>query len=302
MMLGYDDIISSLGKDISVYPFHERYIKGDALNLSASEFAWSLSEGEFWIDEDGVPFINQSKSISNANHYFIKEKADAVVEYNGKKYIVVLPQGTTLIETNEIIAVSNKIGGCYHSKVSIVSKGLCHIGTYLEPNYCGHSLVSIQNSGKNVILLLVGEVFTAITFFELNTAVPKSLKGANGSRFEILVQCGIHVSEEAKVYLSEQWKNNPDEISRKMQESSEYRQLMKNVKRRKIHSLLEYLNFRNIMILLLVIVIIVGGYGGAYLMDSHTGTRIWRDRFWNVGFSGIICSVIFFVLGLIQKK
>lgn len=284
MMLGYEDIVKALGKDIGIFPFKENCIRGDSINLTISEYAWSLCRGEIWIDNNVKAYTQKPGTGSQAERYVINERETALIEHNQRKYAVILPNSTTLIETQEIIAVSNKIGGTYHSKVKIVSKGLCHIGTYLEPNYRGHSLIAIHNPGREAVLLKIGEVFSSITLFELKTPVSESLIGAPGSRFEILSQCNIHISEEEKNYLSEQWKNNPQTIIQKMKESAEYTHFIRAENQKRKEKVLKYFNWWNFCILIISCLTLIVLYGIAYKIDITHGGTIWRELFWNIGF------------------
>ena len=201
-MLSRTDIIKELGKGISFYPFSGDKIKGNALNLTVSEYAWSLCSGSIWIDSSDNIFSMRPSIPNNYTEYKIYEKKSAVIEHKGVKYVVLLPLSTTLIETNEVISIGNNIGGEYNSKVKLVSKGACHIGTYLEPNYRGHSLIAIHSISQYPILLPLNSVFAAITFSYLHREVSQSLRGAPGSRFEILNSVGIFLTEHEKmVYL-----------------------------------------------------------------------------------------------------
>ncbi len=298
-MLGYEDIIRELGKGISVFPFKESKIKGNALNLSVSEYAWSLKAGEVWVNENGE-FFSKKPDIGTHEKYIIEEKHSAVIVHNNQKYVIVFPLSSTLIETQEVISVSNRIGGIYNSKVSLVSKGACNIGTYLEPNYRGHSLVTIQNLSENIMVLCVGDTFVAITFFHLKTAVPKSLLGALSGRFEILVEGNISVSRDAKNYLSEQWKNSSDEIRKKMEQSKEFIRFIKDEKKRRYKKTIGYINKRNIGIVLLAFAFFSLTYFIAYRVDSLSGNTIWRDRFWDVGCSGLIVTILFSFLKFLK--
>lgn len=299
-MLGYEDIIKELGKGISVFPFKESKIKGNALNLSVSEYAWSLKAGEVWVNGNGEFFSKKPDTGVNIEKYVINERQSAVIEHNNQKYVIVFPLSSTLIETQEVIAVSNRIGGTYHSKVSLVSKGACHIGTYLEPNYRGHSLVTVQNLSENIIVLCVGATFVAITFFYLKTAAPDSLLGAPGGRFEILLEGNISVSAEAKNYLSEQWKNSTDEIRKKMEQSKEFIRFMREEKKRKYKKAIGYLSKRNIGIVSLAFGFLALIYFIAYRIDRSSGSTIWTDRFWDVGCSGLIVTIVFYFLKLLK--
>lgn len=90
---------------------------------------------------------------------------------NNEKFIILLLLSTTLVETNEVLAVDNHIGGCYHSKVSIVSLGVGHIGTMLGPNFSGHSLIALHNLSETPIKLSINESFVSLTFYYLHTPI-----------------------------------------------------------------------------------------------------------------------------------
>lgn len=291
-MLSRTDIVKELGKGISFYPFSGEKIKGNALNLTASEYAWTLCSGSIWIDSSDNAYSVPPPFLNECIEYKLFEKQSAVIEHKGVKCVVLLPFSTTLIETNEVISVGNNIGGEYNSKVKMVSKGTCHIGTYLEPNYRGHSLIAIHSISQFPILLPINSVFAAITFFYLHHEVPVSLRGAMGSRFEILSSVGITLSECEKDFLSAQWKNDTDEIKIKMKGDSIYKDFVKNEKMKVFEVIKKYLNMQNAFVLLSMCLFLFFTYRLAQFLDTSTNQTIWVDRFWNVGCSGIIICIL----------
>ena len=54
----------------------------------------------------------------------------------------------TVVETHETIWVQ-KIRWTYHSRVTQVSHGSGHIGTTLDPNYIGPSLIAVHNHNND---------------------------------------------------------------------------------------------------------------------------------------------------------
>lgn len=135
-MLSIVDLKKELGQNIYIYPVHIESIKSNSIDLHVSRFAWSLST---------------KKSIGDEN------------------YIVIEPNDTALIYTEEAIYVSNRIGGSYHSKVTLVSKGAGHIGTTLDAQYIGCSIITIHNHSKEKIKLKVGSEFVTLQFWYLNS-------------------------------------------------------------------------------------------------------------------------------------
>ena len=135
-MLSIVYLKKELGENIYVYPVHIESIKSNSIDLHVSKFAWSLS---------------MKQSIGDDN------------------YIVIYPNDTALIYTEESIYVSNKIGGSYHSKVTLVSRGAGHIGTTLDAQYIGCSIIAIHNHANQNLELKVGSEFVTLQFWYLNS-------------------------------------------------------------------------------------------------------------------------------------
>ena len=135
-MLSIVDLKKELGKNIYIYPLHIESIKSNSIDLHISKFAWSLMTKKTIYD-------------------------------NG--YIVIAPNDTALVYSEESIYVSNLIGGSYHSKVTLVSRGLGHIGTTLDAQYIGCSIIALHNNSKDCIKIKVGSEFVTIHFWYLNT-------------------------------------------------------------------------------------------------------------------------------------
>ncbi|WP_299739130.1 hypothetical protein [uncultured Rossellomorea sp.] len=127
----------SKAKNIYIYPLDTQKIKGSTYNFKASHLAWSLKTKKS-IVKDGV--------------------------------ITIPPNDSAVIVTEEVIRVSNKIGGTYHSKVKLVKKGLGHIGTTLDPTWQGHSVITVHNHSidENGIDIKVGDTFATLMLYYLN--------------------------------------------------------------------------------------------------------------------------------------
>ena len=52
--LGFYDIINELGKNILIYPLDHCLIKGSSIDLSASKYAWSISDGKSLVKENNI--------------------------------------------------------------------------------------------------------------------------------------------------------------------------------------------------------------------------------------------------------
>lgn len=136
-MLSIVDIKRELGKNIYIYPLNISSIKSNSIDLHASHFAWSIATKKSLFDGNGL--------------------------------IIIPPHDTALVYSEEAIYVSNKIGGTYHSKVRLVSNGLGHIGTSLDAQYIGLSIIAIHNVSNEPKKIVVGSEFVTITFHYLHS-------------------------------------------------------------------------------------------------------------------------------------
>jgi deoxycytidine triphosphate deaminase len=164
-MLSTTSIAKELGKNLIVYPFKEKRLKGIGYNLTVSRFAWSLK--------------NKARLKTNA----------------ANTHLIVEPGDTALIETNETVWVSKKIGGTFQSKVDRMSEGFSAISTTLDPGWIGPLLIAITNQTSNPIELRIEDSFTTLIFHYIKKApIPKTINGA--ARLDRLAALGIKLDEE----------------------------------------------------------------------------------------------------------
>ena len=183
-MLSNVNIARELNKNIWIYNLKTDNIKGSSVNLTASSWAWRVSDGRKAIEGNEI---------------------------------VIPPHETVLVETEEVIHVSDKIAGTYHSKVGCVSLGLGHIGTTLDPNWCGNSLIALHNTRNKESKIKVGDTFVSLIFFYLNEkANSNGLNGANSSgRLDVLREIG---AEDIPPELDQDWRYNATQIKSKCAE------------------------------------------------------------------------------------
>lgn len=187
------DIEKEIGKNIYIYPFSRSKLRGASYNLTVSKLAWSLQT---------------KKSI-----------------YAPQTNKLIIPKhSTALIETNEAIWVSPKLTGTYHSKVAWVSKGLSHIGTTLDPEYVGSSLIAVHNhSDQDVSLTPEDNTFVTLVFSYVRTRA--SVKPGNDpGRPDILR--GYDLSPEEEAWLDQDFRKIPDRLKTKMKESADFQEIL----------------------------------------------------------------------------
>lgn len=114
---------------MTIYPFHPDNLTPIGYNLSYSRFIVSIRKKTF------------AKIYHKNNEWFFFLK----------------PAETVLILTRESIWVSKFIGGTFHSKVSLVTKGLGHVSTTLDPGWQGQLLVPMNNPTKEKIKVVIAK-------------------------------------------------------------------------------------------------------------------------------------------------
>lgn len=294
-MLSKFDILNELGKEICVYPLNLDNIKENSINLCASEFAWTTISGDIYCDENesdkNKKFSLQPDSTHN-KRISLKQGHSAVVsDSQNNKYIVLFPLSTTLIETQEVLSVNSYIGGTYHSKVGMVSKGLGHIGTMVGPNFSGDSLIAFHNTSRNLIVLKTGDSFLSVVFHYLDTPYTH-INPTSSGHTDKFSELGLYVTEEQSDALNQDWKKKFEDVCIKMCDSLEYKELQHQLREQKHKTIKKYFCRKNIFISLIVFVVLVVLYFTAYYIDKSTGNTVWIDRYFNVGCSGIFITII----------
>lgn len=135
-MLSDVDVKKYLGKEIVIEPFSEDLLTPVGYDFTVGDFVFSLENGL-------LQPTNGSYDLSAKN--------------------------TFQILTKESLWVSERIGGTFHSKVSLVSKGLSHISTTLDPGWYGPLLITIRNNTDNTISMKSGAPFVTLIFSKLNS-------------------------------------------------------------------------------------------------------------------------------------
>ncbi len=216
-MLSNVDIIRELGKNIYIHPLGQKTIKGASINLTASDLAWS---------------VITKKSI--------------VSTIDGVQLITIPAHDTGLIETNESIYVSRKIGGTYHSRVCNVSLGAGHIGTTLNPGWIGRSMIAVHNHMDHSITIQVNEPFVTLVLYYLHNE--SSMNEDNlASRIDQFSRIGISLSHEEYIKIIESDLNKKECLLEEMKQNSIY------IEKKKLHTF----NKRDIPIVLMPIVSII---------------------------------------------
>ena len=291
-MLSRKDIEKELGKDLGFYPLRPSNIKENSINMTISQYAWCQSDATiYWYGDLQFSVHNDLGKIEETLHYKKGSKCIFTDYHKNTQYLLLFPNQTTILETEEVIAIGNSIGGAVHSKVGVVAQGIGDTGTMLGPGYCGHLMISLHNITNDVVTLNVGTTFVSLTFDYLNTKVIRT-SATVSSHYDRLLEHGCKLDAEEKEYFVEDWKTSFSGICEKMCESEEYKKYRKSIQQNSLKELRQYVNKKNIISLIIVGLVFGGLYYGAYRMDQTLSSPVWVDRFWNVGCSGFIGSLL----------
>lgn len=262
-MLSNVDIEKEIGKNIYIYPFSKDRLRGSSYNLTASKLAWSLQTKE---------------SI-----------------YDSQKNKLIIPKGkTVLVETNEAVWVSSKVAGTYHSKVALVSKGLSHIGTTLDPEYIGSSLIAIHNhSDEDVLLTPEEDTFVTLVFQYVRTA--SSVKPGNDPGRPDVLQ-GYTLSQEEEKWLDQNFRKTPDSLKEKLNESQYFQEVL--AKRKNFQTRLKSSAVYLVLIFLFILILFTYGYLSS--QKERNANQLWYSLTMNALWGSMISLPTAFITKLLS--
>lgn len=296
-MLSRNDIKKELGRNINIYPFKPNNLKENSINLCTGKHAWILEDAQIYYDPINNIFSFDQKP--KLEKYILTKGKSAIVNTSNGKFIIILPCSTTLVETDETISVGPNIGGTYHSKVGLVSKGLGHIGTMLGPNFSGNSLIAINNISKSILSLKIGESFVSIVFHYLNKPI-YDVNRTVSSHADKMAELGISLTSEEREEIAADWKGNPNLVRDKMFKSNEYQDYKQTEKNNARFVISQFITKRNILLLIIILIIIAILIFGAIIF-SKKNKRL-SEACIEVLASGIVATLIIKIFSFFNRK
>jgi hypothetical protein len=106
----------------------------------------------------------------------------------------------------------------------LVSSGLGHIGTTLDPEYMGLSLIAVHNHSSNQYELKVGTTFVSIMFHYLKTPT-YTISHNNVPGQTKILQNYEDLSEFEDWAENNDWINEKRKLMKKMTESNEFKEM-----------------------------------------------------------------------------
>lgn len=124
------DMRNDLDQNLVIAPYQQQHATGCGYNLTATEFVYSITKKCL------LPVRRSAQ---------------------GETYVCIPPRDTVLVLTREYIKLSENLSGAFYSRVQLVSSGLGHISTTLDPGWSGMLLFSINNPTKKKIKFSINE-------------------------------------------------------------------------------------------------------------------------------------------------
>lgn len=213
------DIINELGRGIFIYPFKgkEHSIRGCCLCLTASEYAYTF---------------NIDKQTQQKQTLLLKDRDD-------NKLIKIPSRKTAIIWTNESVFIDNYLCGSIHSQVKLVSQGIGHLGTRVNPNYGGVMAIALHNLSDNDIQIKVGDTIAYLRIHRLSSksSFSSAYRDDPGKLHDAIPE-DYPTPPELRSWLNDSknlWrKGDKNDILKALEQSSEYKKAKDELKQKSI--------------------------------------------------------------------
>lgn len=138
---------------------------------------------------DGLRIRNLDEDYLTPVGYDLRAGGLCVSSADGKlqilakdEKIALKPGSTTLISTLEEIEMpmNRGLSGFIFSKVSLVSKGLSHVSTTIDPDWKGRLVIAIHNHSRSAIEISFGQPFCTLVFLTNKSGSQKPSKREGG--------------------------------------------------------------------------------------------------------------------------
>ncbi len=207
-VLGERDLIRELGKGIFFHPLKPGSIKGCNLCLTASKYAYAIGKQEQLI---------------------IQKEANPDKPNEEREFFEIPARDTALVWSDESVYLSSYLFSPIYSTVPLVSKGIGHIGTRVNPCWSGVLCIGLNNLSDKPIKIYTQNTNEPIAYLIVERLSSKSaMKNVDvAARLDILK--GLPNTNKIRDYFNERsnlWmQGNTDTLKMLCLNSSEYKKL-----------------------------------------------------------------------------
>lgn len=157
------DYASELGKNLLIYPLKAENIDSSSCDLTASRYAWKLSD--------------QKSAVDNIT-------------------ITIPAKESVLIVTNETISLQKNLCGLCCSGVALATKGVITNTTPIKCGWIGKLILTVHNPTSEKVQIRVGDKIAVLLVDRLRSATKKGTQNTNRKTTELLYRQGIKLSDE----------------------------------------------------------------------------------------------------------
>jgi deoxycytidine triphosphate deaminase len=210
-VLSERDIIGELGRGILFHPLKPGSIKACSLCLTASEYAYAIRQ-------------KQRLTIQ------VERRSNQQGQVEEQKFFCIPPRDTALVWTDESVWLNSYLCGPLYSRVGLVSEGMGHIGTRVNPCWSGVLCIALHNVSDEEIRINVRDVNEPIAYLMIQRLSSKSSNNSNidiPARLDVLR--GRPNTNEIYDYFNQRenrWMTGDTALLQKLlQDSGEYKKL-----------------------------------------------------------------------------
>ncbi|GAB1541232.1 hypothetical protein NUACC21_39020 [Scytonema sp. NUACC21] len=208
-VLSDNDIIRELGRGILFHPLKPGSIKACDLCLTASEYAYAIGKQE---------------------RLTVQTEPNKKKPSEEQKYFCIPPRDTALVWTDEAVYLSGNFRGPLYSRVEVVSKGIGHIGTRVNPCWSGVLCIALHNTSDGEMRINVRDVSEPIAYLAVEKLSSKTSSNRNidkSARLDII--SGRSNTSDIHDFFNQKehsWMSGDTDLLKKlMLDSSEYKRI-----------------------------------------------------------------------------
>lgn len=170
MRLSERDFASELGRNLLVYPFRNEGVDSSSYSLTASGYAWKLSDKESAMNNDAI---------------------------------VIPAKESVLVVTNETVSLQKYLCGLCCCGVSLATKGAIVNTTPIKCGWIGKLIITIHNPTDNQIKIDSGDKIAVLLVDRLRSSTKKAPQNTNHKTTELLAFQGFSLTDEAIRYIND---------------------------------------------------------------------------------------------------
>ncbi len=185
------DFASELGRNLLIYPFQSNLIDSSSCDLTASHYAWKLSDKQSAV-ENGIIKIPAKESV--------------------------------LIVTSETISLQKNLCGLCCSGVSLAAKGIIINTTPIKCGWIGKLLFTVYNPTNDAVTISVGGKIAVLLVEQLSSSTKKAPQNTNCKTTELLRRQGIQLTEEDAGWINDANYSDVQNLREVLKKETTYRE------------------------------------------------------------------------------